>query len=181
MNKDELKISENISLTRTYLEDKSAIVKYLNEKEISDNTLTIPFPYSEADADFWLNYILTFESENNIQKNWVIRNKTNGELIGGVGLHYPYGFNSDKNEIYYWLARPFWNKGIMTSVIQKFCDFCFNKLKVARIEAPIFDFNIASEIILKKNGFILEKTISNHYTKADKFINAKMYAKTVEN
>ncbi|MES2763243.1 MAG: GNAT family N-acetyltransferase [Bacteroidota bacterium] len=175
--KDIIQIDNNISLTKSSRADKLSLIRCLNDKDVSDTLLRIPFPYHDTDADAWYNYILTYEAENNIQKNWVIRNKT-GELIGSIGLHYPYGLDADKNEIYYWLARPFWNKGIMTTVIKHFSDFCFDHLKYVRLEAPIFDFNIASEIVLKKNGFKLEATIPNHYQKADKFINAKMYIKT---
>jgi RimJ/RimL family protein N-acetyltransferase len=173
----DLHIDKDIYLTKSSVSDKQALIEYLNDEELFNQTLRVPHPYTEQDAENWFNYIFSFESENNIRKNWVIRNQKN-QLIGHVGLHFTYGINSSVVEIYYWLGKPYRNRGIITKVIKQFTSYCFSSLNYTRIEAPIFDFNRASENVLLKNGYIFEKDLPNHYTKANKTISAKMYAKT---
>jgi RimJ/RimL family protein N-acetyltransferase len=173
----DIHIDNDIYLTKTSRQDKDALILYMNDDELYNQTLRVPKPYTDLDAENWFNYILTFETENNIRKNWVIRNSSN-ELIGHVGFHFPHGLDSKTAEIYYWLGKPFRNKGIVTNVVRQFTNHCLTTLKYNRIEAPIFDFNIASENVLKKCGYIYENNLHNHYTKGDKIISAKMYAKT---
>jgi RimJ/RimL family protein N-acetyltransferase len=174
--KIDIRIDNDIYLTKTSRDDKEALINYLNDEELFNQTLRIPKPYTELDAENWFNYILTFEAENNIRKNWVIRN-SGKELMGHVGLHFTHGLNSKIVEIYYWIGNPFRNKGIITNVVNVFTDYCLTTLKYQRVEAPIFDFNIASQNVVKKCGYVFEKDLQNHYTKGDKIISAKMYAK----
>ena len=173
----DIRIDNDIYLTKTSRQDKEALISYLNDDELYNQTLRVPKPYTDLDAENWFNYILTFETENNIRKNWVIRN-SNKELIGHVGFHFPHGLDSKAAEIYYWLGKPYRNKGIITNVVRQFTNHCLATQKYNRIEAPIFDFNIASENVLKKCGYTFENNLHNHYTKGDKTISAKMYAKT---
>ena len=170
-------IDKDIYLTKSSRDDKGILTEFLNDKEIFDQTLRIPFPYSELDAEATIEHNISFETKNNKQRNWVIRNSDN-KLMGHIGLHYPYGLDSDKNEVYYWLGKPFRNKGIMTKVLQGFSDYCFSTLKYKRLEAPIFDFNVSSANVLIKSGYTFEQNLPDHYTKGDKKISARMYAKT---
>lgn len=170
-------INKDIILTKSSRDDKPSLIILLNDKEIHDQTLKIPFPYSEFGAEATINYNINFELKNNRRRTWAIRSKDN-KLMGRIGLHYPHGLNSDKNEVYYWLGKPFRKKGIMTKVLQGFTDYCFSTLEYKRLEAPIFDFNIASANILIKSGYIFEQDLPDHYTKDSKKINAKMYTKT---
>ncbi len=172
----EIKISTQIILTKSSIIDKSALVDLLNDIEIYNQTLRIPFPYMEADALAAIEYNLNFEEKNKKQRNWVIRN-TNGDLMGHIGLHYPYGLDSNSNEVYYWLGKPFRNKGIMSVVLNTFTEHCFSNLNIQRLEAPIFDFNKTSEKVLLNCGYTFEKDLPNHYTKGEKIISAKLYAK----
>lgn len=175
--KIDLQIDNNIYLSKSSREDKEALVAYLNDEELYHQTLRIPHPYTEQDADNNLNFILNFESENNIRKNWAIRNQ-NHELMGHVGLHFTHGINSPIGEIYYWIGKPHRNKGIITKVVTEFTNYCFSHLNYTRMEAPIFDFNLGSEHVLIKSGYTFEQHFPNHYTKGNKIISAKMYAKT---
>jgi RimJ/RimL family protein N-acetyltransferase len=174
----DIHIDNDIYLTKTSCNDKVALINYLNDDELFNQTLRVPKPYTSMDAENWFNYILTFETENNIRKNWVIRNCSK-ELIGHVGLHFTHGLDSKIVEIYYWLGKPYRNKGIITNVVKHFTHYCLTTLKYQRVEAPIFDFNIASQNVVAKCGYIFEKELPNYYTKGDKIISAKMYAKTL--
>ena len=50
-----IKVDRQIHLDAIKPTDKHRYVELFKEKEIYDHTLAIPFPYSEADADWWIN------------------------------------------------------------------------------------------------------------------------------
>ena len=47
-------VNEHISLTPFLKSDKPNLIRYLNDPVIYKNTLRIPSPYTEADADAWI-------------------------------------------------------------------------------------------------------------------------------
>jgi len=52
--------------------------------------------------------------------------------------------------------KSYWGKGIATEAIMLIVDFAFNKLSLRRLQAGVFEDNIASERALVKAGFTLE-------------------------
>jgi ribosomal-protein-alanine N-acetyltransferase len=167
-------IDSELSITKDYhSEDKFALVKYLNEKEIYDNMLTLPFPYKLTDAEYWLDLQIQ-EKEAGKQNFFPIRYQN--ELIGGIGFKLSYGEYSHKQEIAYWLAKPFWNKGIITKAIQFICQMGFNERKLIRIEAMVFPENIKSCRVLEKNGFLFEGRLRKFLVKENRFSDALMYS-----
>jgi RimJ/RimL family protein N-acetyltransferase len=171
-----IKVNENTSLSQTTINDCNAMVEYLNEKEIFDATLNIPYPYTMKDAKYIVGYFKNLKLKSAYLTNWAIRN-IEGKLIGVVGFHN--GIKSHKAEIGYWLAKPYWGKGIMTEVVQKVCDIAFQKFKLLRITAIVFENNIASAKVLEKCNFVLEGAcLKNYYQKEGKAVNAKLFALT---
>lgn len=171
-------IDENILLDRLIESDFDNLVKYLNEEEIYNNTLVIPYPYTYEDAKWWVSHLDDFENANGFQKGWAIRHKDEG-LIGCIALNYMYGLDSHKNEIGYWLAKPFWSKGIMTKVVSEVSRACLQNRKIDRIEAPVFYFNSASGKVLQKSGYQFEGILRKYTKKEGKLIDVKMYAMTM--
>ena len=47
-------VSDQVHLSEFRSSDKEALVLHLNDRDIYDRTLRIPFPYTEAAADEWL-------------------------------------------------------------------------------------------------------------------------------
>lgn len=173
---DFIRLDEHITLSEVKAQDIAAMVEYLNEKDIYDNTLAIPFPYTEEDGVFIVDYFKNKKQENNRTVNWAIRNKE-AKLIGVIGFHE--GFQGHKAEIGYWLAKPYWGKGIMTKAIAKVCEIAFDECGLYRITANVFEHNQASARVLEKNGFVLEAPcVKNYYQKDGKIFNGKLYALT---
>ena len=56
----------------------------------------------------------------------------------------------------YWMGIDFAGKGYMKDSINSISDFCFNSLKLNRIEAACLPNNTVSKIVLIKSGFIIE-------------------------
>src|SRR5271167_2640128 len=47
-------VNEQVRLTEVRSSDKPALVEQLNDKEIYDRTLRIPYPYTDTNAEEWL-------------------------------------------------------------------------------------------------------------------------------
>lgn len=59
----------------------------------------------------------------------------------------------------YWIAAPFWNRGLMTEAVTLLSRLAFEKLKLHRLKAGIYPENKASARVLTKVGFIHEGTL----------------------
>ncbi len=170
-------IDSALSLSQVTMADVPALVQYLNNEKIYRNTLKIPFPYTRADAGWFVNYVEEQKQRFGSLTNWVIRNGT-GHLIGGVGFHVLHGIGSHKDEIGYWLGEPFWGQGIMPKVIGAISWFAFEERGLIRLEACVFEHNQASARVLEKSGFVYEGILKNYFIKNGIPITVKMYAKT---
>lgn len=170
-----INISDELYLSAITDRDVPFYVKYLNDPEIAETTLRIPFPYREEDAKRFIELVRLQEMTANRQMHWAVRNCA-GELIGGIGLHGKYPETAHRDEVGYWLAKPYWSKGIMTSVLKAFCSFVEKEYKLERIEAPIFDFNTGSCRVAEKCGFVLEGVMRKAYFKNGKYVDGKLYA-----
>ena len=171
----DVKVTHGIYLAQITEADKPSLLKYISDPDIYKNTLKIPYPYKEEDADFWINLVEESKIKERILKHWAIKNE-NDELIGGIGFHSKYGRHSHKDEIGYWLGKPFWNKGIMTDVVKKACKIGFEEFNLTRIEVIVFNRNTASKKVLYKAGFVLEGTLRKFYFKDNRLIDADIFA-----
>ena len=106
---------------------------------------------------------------------WSLRVYT-GELIGGIGLQGYYGKNAHKDKIGYWLAKPYWNKGIMTEALKTFCTTVFEMYNLVRLEAEIYPHNPASMRIVEKCGFKYEGLLHKCIVKDSKYLDVHLYA-----
>jgi ribosomal-protein-alanine N-acetyltransferase len=163
-------INDETYLSTFTNEDVAALITHLSEKQISDQTLMIPYPYKEENAKWFIEF-----AEKNKKLSWAIRGK-NSQLIGSIGFHGESKKGNHCDEIGYWLAKPYWGRGIVTEAVKKLCEYGFDKLNLVRIEAPIFAFNIASCRVVEKCGFIKEGIMRKAYFKNGEFIDGVMYA-----
>jgi len=174
---DIISINEHITLSEITLNDVDTFLEFLNEKEIYINTLSIPFPYTKDNSEWFISFVKKNKKKNGRIVNWAIRNKE-GKLIGVIG--FDDGLDGHKAEIGYWLAKPYWGKGIMTAAVEKVCEIGFKEFGLSRITANVFEQNIASARVVEKCDFTLESAcLKNYYMKEGKIFNGKLYAKTI--
>jgi ribosomal-protein-alanine N-acetyltransferase len=171
-----LLVNDRVVLTDLRPSDKAAFIAYLNDREIYDHTFRIPFPYTEADADQWLAHVARTTEEQGQPVHWAIRDDQNS-LIGAFGFNdIRLGGGCHRAEIGYWLARPFWGRGIMTAVVRRACDFAVRDWGLVKIVAHVFAHNPASARVLEKCGFQQEGYLKKHFLKDGRFIDARFYA-----
>ena len=147
-----IKINDTIELTEVRETDKAALVQHLNDLTIFENTLMIPYPYTEENAEWFINYAREMEAKHGFVVKFAIR--TEGVQIGGIGLMLnEKDTQKHKAEIGYWLAKPYRGQGIMTAVVKGLVEHVFNTTPLTRLDAMAFAPNIASQITLEKAGF----------------------------
>lgn len=111
--------------------------------------------------------------------HWLIRDRhgditgTKGEAMGSVGINQkgPIG----RCEIGYWIAPPFWRKGLMREALRTVLAHGFNNLHIAKLEADVFVHNEASCALLESIGFQREGTIRRTHRKRGQWVDAHVY------
>src|SRR5713101_1536751 len=111
--------AEQIILRTWRRGDISPLSRYANNRKIWLNLRDIfPHPYTRAEAEKW---IAICESNQGPTTHFAIDLK--GEAIGGVGFGLLDDVNCKTAEIGYWLAEPFWGRGIATSALKQITDY----------------------------------------------------------
>lgn len=151
--------------------DIPSLLKYANNSNIAANmTDQFPHPYKEENAKAFVG----FATKDNPVHIFAIDYQ--GEAIGGMGVH-PQGDIMRKNaELGYWLAEPFWGKGIISQHIPEMVNFAFKTYDITRLYARPFGTNIASQRVLEKNGFVLEAKLEKTIFKNGEFLDELIYA-----
>ena len=154
--------------------DAVSLAKNINDKGIERNTLTIPHPYKLKDAKQWLKGVLKDNSKKKPERIHFVIDIKNG-VAGCVALSKI--IYDHKASIGYWLARPYWGQGIMTSAVKVVTDFGFKKLGLKRIDARVFYYNKASKRVLEKSGYKFEGLLKKIGKKGNKYIDEYLFAK----
>ena len=138
-----------LTLRRLQVEDVPSLVRYANNRNISDHILNIPHPYGEPDAVFRISYVLQGFKSGQRYLFAIILNEHEG-LIGEAGLHLHAG--NGVAELGYWVAEPFWGRGYGSEAVAAVIAFGFAKLNLETIYATCHINNTGSEKLLLKNG-----------------------------
>jgi RimJ/RimL family protein N-acetyltransferase len=150
--------------------DAEAIAKYANNRNVSINLRdSFPYPYTLADARKWLRSVATRQPET----AWAIASSR--EVVGGIGIHIQPDVYRHSAELGYWLGEPFWGMGIATAAVKAVVDFVFRNFELVRLFAGVFEWNPASERVLKKAGFVLESRMRKSVLKEGKLIDQLLY------
>jgi ribosomal-protein-alanine N-acetyltransferase len=93
---------------------------------------------------------------------WATVYKPEGRYIGRCGL-YPHRDDDNKlipgeGVLAYYLARPYWGRGLATEAGRAFIEFGFGELGLTRIVAGANVTNLASHRVLQKLGFVWLRT-----------------------
>ncbi len=80
-----ISVNDQIHLSEIQLADQAACLEHLNEKEIYDLTLRIPYPYTEADFLAFITIVEKATVQQGQPSHWAIRNEQDF-LIGGLRL-----------------------------------------------------------------------------------------------
>jgi len=171
-----LDLENGFQLTEFRSSDRDALVEHLSNREIHRRTLRLPYPYTAADAEKWFAFVAESTKQFGQPVHWAIRGPARN-LIGGVGLEGLSADQSHRAEIGYWLAEPFWGRGIATSAVRAVCRYAFDTFGLEKITAQVFDGNDASCRVLEKCGFHQEGFLQKHLVKDGKMLDVKAYGR----
>jgi len=175
MERDENKIiTKDFTLRPFRKGDEFSLAKNINDKEIIRKTLITFYPYKLKNAKDWIALNLKEDRKKKPKMiNFVI--DINGEVVGSIG----FSRIMEKHQamVGYWLARKFWNKGIMTKVTKLITKFGFDKLGYRRIYGFVFSFNKSSMRVLEKAGYKFEGILRKNTKKGSRLIDDYLFAK----
>lgn len=164
-----------LKLEEVRTSDIPAIIQYAGAEEIARTTLSMPHPYAEKDAIYWIHKARTgFHSGEHFI--FGIRLADTDEFMGGIGLVVNKRFN--KAEIGYWIGIPFWNQGYTTEATAAILKFGFEELGLNKIYAQFLKENPASGKIMIKNGMIQEAELVDHIRKNGEYKTSLQYRLT---
>ena len=152
-------------------EDAPALVRHANNGRVWRNLRDrIPHPYTARDADHWIRHATGMVP----QTHFAIA--IGGEAVGGIGLDLQTDVHRRSVEIGFWLAEPYWGRGIATEVVRAMADFAFANFDICRVYAGVFEWNPASMRVLEKAGYSCEGRLRKSVTKDGQTIDQVLYA-----
>jgi len=97
-------------------------------------------------------------------------------VVGSIGIFPETDIHRKNAAIAYWLAEPFWGKGITTKAISQIVEYGFSNFDITRIYAKPYGSNRGSRRALEKSGFELEATIKNGVFKNGQYLDELIYS-----
>jgi ribosomal-protein-alanine N-acetyltransferase len=77
-----------------------------------------------------------------------------GELAGEIAISHVVRRAFQSGNVGYWVAGDRCGRGIATAAVAAICEFAFAELELHRLEAGTLLHNVASQIVLDRNGFV---------------------------
>lgn len=132
------------------LDDVERFVSYLNNEAM---WTYIPEDYP-APLTPELAEVLIRHSNEAPERHEVCAVEWQGEVVGQVRLQFDSSPTPDSAEISYWLAQPFWNKGLTTDFVTLYTSISFQSHPaIDRIFAHVLVGNDSSIRVLEKSGY----------------------------
>jgi len=152
--------------------DLHSLIKYANNKAIASNLRdAFPYPYTHKDALRFLEMAVS-----NDPHLLILAIDSKGDAIGSVGATLKQDVYRKNIEIGYWLAEPYWGRGIITEVIRKFTSHLWLTYDIRRIYAEPFANNMASRKALAKAGFKCEAIFKQNVIKNGAYLDSCIYS-----
>jgi RimJ/RimL family protein N-acetyltransferase len=150
---------------------KPALMALCNAVDRTFLSNRLPYPYTEADADWWLGMVAANEGKEGVWRAIV----ADGQIVGSISVERMADEQRNDGSIGYMILTPFWSQGIGTEAVRQICEIAFRKLALERIIGEVFPENLASARVLEKNGFRLEETKVSAVVKGGKAMDVRVY------
>lgn len=167
----------DIKLKRWSLEDKKDLIVLCNSIDRRYLSDRMPYPYTDEDANWWLNMVLEHEGKDGIFRAIIVDNK----IVGSISIEQKSGIYKKDAELGYLLFTENWSRGIMTDAVRQICKMAFLELDILRITGLVYSPNIASKRVLEKNGFLLEGVMKKAVFKDNNIYDLFIYGLLKEN
>ena len=160
-----------ITLHNWKTDDKLVLMALCNAVDRTFLSDRLPYPYDEADADWWLGMVAENDGKEGVWRAIVV----DGQIVGSISVERMADEERNVGSIGYMILTPWWSKGLGTEAVRQMCGIAFRKLTLERIIGEVFPENLASARVLEKNGFRLEETKVGAVVKGGKAMDVKVY------
>ena len=135
-----------IDLREWRLEDAPDLAAAINNKRVQDNLRDgIPYPYTEKDAKEFISAMLSAKKDT----QYAFAITCDGKAIGSIGVFRRDNVHRLTGELGYYIAEPYWGKGVMTEAVRQMRDYIFENTDIVRIFAEPYANNTASCRVLE--------------------------------
>ena len=160
-----------VDLHKWTFADREALMALCNAVDRTFLSDRLPYPYTKADADWWLGMVAENDGKEGIWRAIVV----DWLLVGSISVERMADEQRNVGSISYMILTPFWSQGIGTEAVRKICGMAFQELALERIIGEVFPENLASARVLEKNGFQLERTKIGGVVKDGKPMDVKIF------
>jgi len=151
--------------------DAETLARHANNRKIWINLRdAFPHPYTIHDAREFIRAIRSRTPETTFAI------AVGDEAVGSIGFVLHRDVERVSAEIGYWLAEPFWGRGITAEALAATTKFAIEQHGLTRIYAVPFAWNAASCRVLEKAGYVLEARLRNSAVKDGKLTDQLQYA-----
>ena len=145
---------EGLLLRLPTLDDVAAVTAACQDPDVQAWT-TIPVPYAESDAVWFLGTYVPAAWEGGTEAVWLVTDPADGTLLGCCGLTL---LPEERGEVGFWIAPQARGRGVATAATRLMCRWGFQERGLQRIEWLAFVGNEPSRRVAEKAGFRLEGT-----------------------
>jgi ribosomal-protein-alanine N-acetyltransferase len=151
--------------------DVDSLVTHANNRKIWINLRdAFPHPYTKADGRKFLRGVVGKKPET------LFAIAVDGDAVGGIGYSPHQDVERVSAEVGYWLAEPFWGRGIMSEALAAVTKHAIKTHHLTRVYAVPFAWNPASCRVLEKAGYVLEARLRHSAIKNGQLIDQMQYA-----
>jgi RimJ/RimL family protein N-acetyltransferase len=129
-------------------EDQADFVQMQTDPEVRRYVGGKAWPHEKAVYRFQNEYL---GKPSKIYGLWATVLKSESRYIGCCGLHR----SEESVKLGYYIARPYWNRGLATEAATAFLSVAFSQLHLSEVFADVEKGHDVSEHILQKLGFTL--------------------------
>ena len=160
-----------ITLHNWKTDDKLVLMALCNAVDRTFLSDRLPYPYDEADADWWLGMVAENDGKEGVWRAIVV----DGQIVGSISVERMADEERNVGSIGYMILTPWWSKGLGTEAVRQMCGIAFRELALERIIGEVFPENLASARVLEKNGFRLEETKVGAVVKGGTAVDVRVY------
>ena len=160
-----------VDLHKWTFADRESLMALCNAVDRTYLSDRLPYPYTEADADWWLGLVAGNDGKEGVWRAIVV----DEQIVGSISVERVAEEQHNAGSIGYMILTPFWSQGIGTEAVQQICTIAFRELALERIIGEVFPENLASARVLEKNGFRLEETKVSAVVKGGKAMDVRAY------
>ena len=151
--------------------DVDSLVRHANNHKIWINLRdAFPHPYTKRDAQEYIRGVRQRTPETTFAMS------VHDEAVGSIGFVLHQDVERVSAEIGYWLAEPFWGRGITTEALVAVTQYAIDAHRLTRVYAVPFAWNAASCQVLQKAGYVLEARLRRSCIKNGEVTDQMQYA-----